>query len=107
MVFEPRNFHFESTYPFNDPRIEEIIVAGIVSRMLFIKFLLRPRNPFSGIPAQAALKLSNWTASGRLHILLRSWTSTKDFNELDSITYTGTRKMIAVGRFLATPPKAP
>ena len=53
----------------------EMIVAGMVSLKLFIKLGARPRKPFSGMPDQAALKLSRLRPDGGLHIRDKSCTS--------------------------------
>jgi hypothetical protein len=36
-ILDPRNFHFESTYPFREPRTADNIVAGTTRLALFFR----------------------------------------------------------------------
>src|SRR5664280_959659 len=57
---EPRNFHFDSTYPLIDPMIDEMIAAGIASERLLMKL--------GASFAQASWKLDRSKEVGGTHI---------------------------------------
>src|SRR5437763_4836273 len=86
MTFAPRNFHFESTYPFSEPSSAESAVAGTTSRTELKKA--------GASTSKAEPKASRVGALGSSQSVDRE-TSVKDFSDVTTMANMGSRKNTA------------